>query len=156
MLDQNFKSSLAIVWRIQPIVPGIVRILIRFAQIPGRSAEFALKVAREFSSLQTAPKLRGWLRFWRFFDEIDRVAPNFFFQNFRAVEKIFASQKNCRCALIKRPPPIGRGTKQNDFPGVLINRPPGMIIKSLGVHWIPQKSQQKHQLLQRDLLCISK
>ena len=43
MLEQHFKTSLATFWRIQPIVPGFVRILIRFAQIPGRSAEFAQK-----------------------------------------------------------------------------------------------------------------
>ena len=34
-------------------------------------------------------KLRGWLRFRQFFDEIDRVAPNFFFRNFPRRRKIF-------------------------------------------------------------------
>ena len=41
--EQNFEISLATFWRIQPIVPGFVRIIIRFAQILGRSAEFAKK-----------------------------------------------------------------------------------------------------------------
>ena len=83
-------------------------------------------MARAFSNLQTAQKSRGWFRFRRFFDEIDRFAPNFF-------SKLSRRRKNLRVAekLTLRPnkpsPPIGRGTKQNDYPAVLINRPPGMI-----------------------------
>ena len=52
MLDQNFKISLATFWRIQPIVPGFGRILIRIAQIPGRSAEFAQKWRVDFSNFK--------------------------------------------------------------------------------------------------------
>ena len=51
-MNQNFKISLATFWRIQPIVPGFVRILIRFAQIPGRSAEFAQKWRVDFSNFK--------------------------------------------------------------------------------------------------------
>ena len=52
MLDQDFKISLATFWRIQPIGPGFGRILIRFAQIPGRSAEFAQKWRVDFSNFK--------------------------------------------------------------------------------------------------------
>ena len=51
-MDQNFKISLATFWRIQPIVLGFVRILIRFAQIPGRSPEFAQKWRVDFSNFK--------------------------------------------------------------------------------------------------------
>ena len=54
---------------------------------PGTIGRIRQKMAREFSKLQTAQKSRGWLRFRRFFDEIDRVAPNFFFFNFTPSEK---------------------------------------------------------------------
>ena len=52
MQEQNFEISLATFWRIQPIVPGFGRILIRFAQIPGRSAEFAQKWRVDFSNFK--------------------------------------------------------------------------------------------------------
>ena len=52
MLDQNFKISLATFWRIQPIVPGFGRIPIRFAQILGRSAEFAQKWRVDLSNFK--------------------------------------------------------------------------------------------------------
>ena len=55
-------------------------------------------MAREFSKLQTAQKSRGWLRFRRFFDEIDRVAPNFFFENFTPSEKILLNRSGPRSA----------------------------------------------------------
>ena len=50
--EQNFEISLATFWRIQPIVPGFGRILIRFAQIPGRSPEFAQKWRVDFSNFK--------------------------------------------------------------------------------------------------------
>ena len=46
-------------------------------------------MACEIFKLRTAQKSRGWLRFQRFFDEIDRIAPNFFFENCAPPEKIF-------------------------------------------------------------------
>ena len=42
---------------------------------PGTIGRIRQKMAREFSKLQTAQKSRGWLRFWRFLDEMDRNDP---------------------------------------------------------------------------------
>ena len=47
------------------------------------------KMECKIFELRTAQKSRGWLRFQRFFDEIDRIAPNFFFENCAPPEKIF-------------------------------------------------------------------
>ena len=52
MQEQIFENSLATFSRIQPIVPGFGRILIRFAQIPGRSPEFAQKWRVDFSNFK--------------------------------------------------------------------------------------------------------
>ena len=65
---------------------------------PGTIGRIRQKMAREFSKLQTAQKSRGWLRFRRFFDEIDRVAPNFFFENFTPSEKILLNRSGPRSA----------------------------------------------------------
>ena len=47
------------------------------------------KMACEIFKLWMTQKSRGWLRFQRFVDEIDRIAPNFFFENCAPPEKIF-------------------------------------------------------------------
>ena len=56
---------------------------------PGTIGRICQKMACEIFKLWTAQKSRGWLRFQRFFDEIDRIAPNFFFENCAPPEKIF-------------------------------------------------------------------
>ena len=52
MQEQNFEISLATFWRIQPSVPGFGRMLIRFAQIPGRLPQFAQKWRVDFSNFK--------------------------------------------------------------------------------------------------------
>ena len=69
------KNPHATFWRIQPIIPGFNRIVIRIRLNPGTIGRIRQKVACEIFELQTAQKSRGWLRFQRFFAEIDRVDP---------------------------------------------------------------------------------
>ena len=97
-------------------------------------------MAREFSNLQTVQKSRGCLRFRLFFVEIDRVAPNFFFPEFSRRRKNLRVAEKLSLRPNKPSPPIELWIKSNDFPGVLMDRPPGMIIKSLGVSFTMGKA----------------
>ena len=50
---------------------------------------------------------------------------------------MFGIAENLSLSPNKQYPPNGRETYENDVPGVLINRTPDMIIKSLGVvFWV--------------------
>ena len=51
-------------------------------------------MAREIFELRTVQKSRGWFRFRRFLDEIDRVDLNFFSKIFASSKKLSRRRKN--------------------------------------------------------------
>ena len=52
----------------------------------------------KIENLRTAEKSRGWLEFWRFLDQIDRVGANYFSKNFPTNERT-NKQTNCLVAI---------------------------------------------------------
>ena len=122
--SQRTKLCHATFERIKPIVPGFLRIVIRFAQIPGRSAEFAQKWRVDFC-LNFAPnffpssKIFNGLKIARMvpistiFARNQSRRPDLIFDFFRAAEFFFRHRRRrrrcrrccrCRCRRESFPP----------------------------------------------------
>ena len=93
------NNAHAIFWWIQPIVPGFGRIVIRFAQILGRSAELAKKWRANFRTSNGSKIARIapiWMIFWRNWSRL----PDPVFQKMLRGRKCFRRQRrdflNCR------------------------------------------------------------